>query len=145
MAFCLAVLGLFALQLGGGVVLGFGLAKQARTAEKEIQSYIETVEVSDMIRESRLLMASANDQSADSTKQLSLVGGSLPDEWKERKVNYITYDESSVYYSWTGGVLGGRGIRIEDKDGRISVIAQIKPDEAPVVLHPPKEGHIQSR
>ena len=46
---CLAVLGFFALQLGGGFILGNGLAKQARTAEKEIQSYIETVEVSALV------------------------------------------------------------------------------------------------
>lgn len=98
-----------------------------------------------MIRDSKLLMASARSQDADPTRRTSLVGDSLPEEWKERKVNYITYDESSVYYSWTGGVLGGRGIRIEDKNEHISVIAQIKPDEPPVILHPPKDGHIQSR
>lgn len=143
-AICLVALSYYALQFAGAFVLGYGWAKQANTAEKEIQSYLDSADIPEFIRECRLLMSKASMQQTEEVKNWTLMGDSLPDEWKERKVNYISYDAKSVYFSWTGGVLGPRGIRVENNDGRIYATAHVTPDST-IVLYSPVTGHIQTR
>jgi len=143
-ALCLVALSYYVLQFAGAFVLGYSWAKQANTAEKEIQLYLDSADISEFIRECRLLMSQAREQQTEAVKSWTLIGDSLPEEWKERKVNYISYDASSVYYSWTGGVLGPRGIRVENNDGRIYATAHVTPGFT-VVLCSPELEHIQTR
>lgn len=140
----MVALSYYVLQFAGAFVLGYVWSKQANIAEEEIQSYVDTVDISEFIRECRLLMSQAKEQETEAMKSWTLMGDSLPDEWKERKVNYISYDAKSVYYSWTGGVLGPRCIRVENNDGRIYVIAHVTPDSS-IGLYPTETEHIQSR
>lgn len=122
----------------GTLTLGISWSKTERTAEREIQKYIESMNTDFLIRQSLHLMEEAKKEkilSGDPNKTYSISAESLPHEWKERKVNFIYYTEEYVDYVWTGGVLGRRALMVRNGDSGI-IIEAVQPDGPSIRLFP---------